>query len=318
MISNYYYSGKKIYELLPNGDCDIYDLKGNVITKWASIALCGHIFIGEFETVEQAVEKVMEVGYKHYEDLAQQMLEQMMKEEECDFAMEEDDENTYYSDFSGKTYDLTKKNYYVESFYTFDGSVDELKIGYATEEDMARDGDNYVGGGESFSFDVYDDLETAIRHAHYMPCAIEFVGLDEEDEKKKDEIVNRLMKDREFLKSWSYMLDRTVYSIRLPNDDVIDVITRDKNVEKMIDVGCPVNVKYSEDWQKENASIKTHAIVVEKEFMPIIEYKKKRHYGYLENGKFVVYLFGDTEEKMKMFLDMKISVENEEDDIIPF
>lgn len=339
----YYYSNKKIYEILPNGDCDIYTLTGEILSRCASVAMDGFVLIGNFETIEQASDKVLEMGYKHYEELAMEKMEEIEETDPvfyydkkgeriwvvgedwcwpsrthiysadgeyidfddsgfwyaklCDrldcstleeaveivkqnykkethmyfcekrgtftwvygvgchedrvttvaYALDGDVVGIYPEDgyeclvkngfqYLGKCYlaealyrakhgytpsseelkelgiDNQEKHYYVYSFYEMhktDG-IDILEIGVATEEDKKNSGDNYVGGGQSYSFTVYPSLREAILNSGFIADKIKFVKLPEEDEKEAKEIVSELMADETYLNKFGLSL-RTLY-----------------------------------------------------------------------------------------------------------
>ena len=249
----YYYSNKKIYEILPNGDCDIYTLTGEILSRCASVAMDGFVLIGNFETIEQASDKVLEMGYKHYEELAMEKMEEIEETdpvfyydkkgeriwvvgEDCCWPsrthiysadgeyIDFDDSGSWYVKLCDRLDCSTleeavkivkqkyKKHYYVYSFYEMyktDG-IDILEIGVATDEDKKNDGDNYVGGGQSYSFTVYPSLREAILNCGFIADKIKFVKLPDEDEKEAKEIVAELMVNETYLNKFGLSL-RTLY-----------------------------------------------------------------------------------------------------------
>ena len=97
--------------------------------------------------------------------------------------------------------------YFVESFYNdmpdaAGNTVDYTIIGPAQKGDIERDGDNWCGRYDGYRFNLHESLEDAITNAGYLASKITFVDLSEEETKKSNEIVQKLMANEDYIKKF--------------------------------------------------------------------------------------------------------------------
>lgn len=96
------------------------------------------------------------------------------------------------------------KTYYVENVYIPGNEVCEMvnycHIGIASAD--ASDGDNSIGKEDLFHYNLYDSLFEAIEKAGFFADKIEFIGFDEDELEEAKEIVDYLMRDDSYLRTY--------------------------------------------------------------------------------------------------------------------
>lgn len=275
----YYYCGKKIYQLLYNGDCDTYTLTGELLSCNASLAMDCFVPIGEFETVEQAVDKVMEMGYKYYEDFYKV----------CPLLQ-------------------SKKKYYMYSRYEFypdeNGNRDDfVHIGVASAEDIQNDGTNWVGGGESVDFAIYDTLKEAVLGSSMIICGIDFIDLSDAEMKEVEKLKEELMNDEEYLARFNRKLHDTVFTVyNQETKETEECVLYKSEHANMLKVGNIV------DYRNRNKAFIASGVIVNKE---------RRRINYMEETCKYLHL-DDSRNEKQFFIITDKEAAIEEDDCLPF
>lgn len=100
-----------------------------------------------------------------------------------------------------------KPRYYVENYWNGKRKINYSNIGIATLEDEEKNGENWTGSYDGYTFDIYGSLKEAIKNANYIADKIEFINLSASENDMAKKIVNELMSNEAYLKKFGRTLN---------------------------------------------------------------------------------------------------------------